>query len=113
MLDKENKWISNVYVMFYSSMQYIIRRCTISSRDLPVQPPVEVDKIWKITKTETAIIITCNDVEVVNFLFADSSNSACTPALGGDVVEHIKFLSSITPGQSDTASDFYKAGITS
>ena len=69
--------------------------------DLPVQPPVEVDKIWTITKTETAIIITCNNVEVLNLVFADNPDDDCETRWGGDVVEQIKFSS------YDTASDFY------
>eukprot|EP00116_Pleurobrachia_bachei_P006279 sb/3466541/ len=77
--------------------------CTFDT-DLPVQPPVEVEKVWKFTKTETALIITCNNVEVLNYLFADSLDSSCVQKWGGDVVKEIKFDSG-----SDTASDFYRA----
>ena len=73
--------------------------------DFPVQPPTEMEKIWTITKTETAFIITCNEFEVLNYLFADSSDSKCVPKWGGNVVEEIKFHS------IDTASDNYRAGI--
>ena len=93
-----------VTVKFSSSIQYRIYRCT-NQRDLPVQPPVEVDKIWTINKTETALIITCNNVEVLNFLFADGSGNDCVTKLGGDVVEKILFHDFY-----DTASDFYRAG---
>eukprot|EP00116_Pleurobrachia_bachei_P011823 sb/3472085/ len=72
--------------------------------DLPVQPPVEVDKIWMISKTETALIITCNDVEVLNYVFADSSEN-CEFKWGGDKVDHIGIYNDY-----DTASDFYRAG---
>eukprot|EP00116_Pleurobrachia_bachei_P006482 sb/3466744/ len=72
--------------------------------NLPVQPPrEEVDKIWTISKTETALIITCNDVEVLNYLFADSSDSTCVPRWIHDV-ENIEFNS-----PTDTASDIYRA----
>ena len=84
-------------------MQYHMDFCVTSYTDLPVQPPTGVEKIWTITKTEAAFIITCNEVEVVNFLFADSSNSNCVPNLGGNTVEQIEFRS------DDTASDFYRA----
>ena len=102
--DKESNWFSTVDVKFSSSMQYRIFTCMATYIDLPVQPPVEVEKTWKITKTETALTITCNDVEVLNYLFADSSNSNCVPKLGGDVVEQIQF------SKWDTASDFYREG---
>ena len=104
MYKKDSSYIGSVQVKFSSTVQYYIGSCSTDLTDLPVQPPVEVDKIWTITKTETAIIITCNNVEVLNFLFANGSDS-CVPRWGGDVVEKIKFSSSW-----DTASDFYRAG---
>ena len=99
-------YIGNVAVKFTSPMQYSIYYCTgyNSYIDLPVQPPAGVEKIWTFNKTETAIIITCNGVVVLNYLFAASSDSSCVTRWGGDVVEQIKFT------VSDTASDFYKAG---
>ena len=104
MFDKGSSYISTMGVRFSSTMNYAINDCFGGYTDLPMQPPVEADKIWTITKTETALIITCNDVEVVNYLFADSSNSNCAAKWGGDVVEQIKFHS------VDKASDFYRAG---
>ena len=103
MLDKDSSHISGVQLKFSSPMQYHIYFCVTTWTDLPVNPPMEVEKIWTITKTEAAFIITCNEVEVVNFLFADSSNSNCVPNLGGNTVEQIEFRS------DDTASDFYRA----
>ena len=103
--DKDGSEICAVQITFSSPMQYFIGHC-LGMTDL--QPPEEEDKIWKFTKTKTAIIIICNGVEVLNYLFADSSDSKCVPQWGGDVVEQIKF-SSI----HDTASNFYRAGMTS
>ena len=97
-------YISYMYVIFDSKMQYMITDC-IFYTDLPVQPSIEAENIWTITKTETALIIKCNDVEVLNYLFADSSNSECVPIWAGDVVEYIGF------DNLDTASDFYRAGM--
>eukprot|EP00116_Pleurobrachia_bachei_P005144 sb/3465406/ len=102
MYDEDVVFIGNVGVKFSSPMQYLIVFCTIWT-DLPVEPPVEVNKVWTITKTETGLIITCNNVEVLNYLFADSSFITCVPNLGGYVVEKIMFYS------SDKASDFYRA----
>eukprot|EP00116_Pleurobrachia_bachei_P004063 sb/3464325/ len=101
---RSSSWIIGwVDVKFSSTMQYQIDNCATSYTDLPVQPPVEVEKIWTIRKTETALIITCNNVEVLKYLFADSSNNNCVPRWGGNVAEQIKF------DKNDTASDFYKA----
>ena len=100
--EKDSNEISIVKVKFSTTMQYKIEDCTTDWQELPVQPPVEADKIWTITKTETALIITCNNVEVLNYLFAGSSQSTCVTTLSGDVVEQIKFT------DTDTASDFYR-----
>eukprot|EP00116_Pleurobrachia_bachei_P008162 sb/3468424/ len=100
--DTNSTLIGTVNVRFTSPMEYFIGRCFYYT-DLPVQPPVEVEKIWTITKTNTTLNITCNNVEVVNYLFADSSDARCVPLYGGDVVEEIRF------NNADTASDFYRA----
>ena len=108
MYDKDDSWISGVRVRFLTTMMYMIEYCTPGDGtnyvNLPVQPVVEAETIWTITKTETSLNISCNNVEVLNYFFADSSSSNCVPKLGGDVVEAIKFHS------SDKASDFYRAG---
>eukprot|EP00116_Pleurobrachia_bachei_P006753 sb/3467015/ len=98
-------WLNffSVRVKFSSPMQYYMGYCT-DWTTLPVQPPVEVDKIWTITKAKTALIITCNNVEVLNYLFAGSSISDCVTKFGGGDVGKIEFSSSY-----DTASDFYRA----
>ena len=93
---------------FTSPMTYIIAACT-KSGDLPVQPPVKVEKIWTITKTETAWIITCNNVELVNLLFTESSDVRCASTWDGNIVKGITFSMN---GAADTASDFYRAGNT-
>eukprot|EP00116_Pleurobrachia_bachei_P009434 sb/3469696/ len=108
MFDKDGSISGYVKVDFSSTMQYWIGYCSTSWTNLPVEPPLEVDKIWTITKTETALIIACNNVQVLNYLFADGLNKYCVKYWGGDVVEQIAFIG------SGTASDFYKvdSGIT-
>ena len=95
--------IADLIVKFSSPMQYYLWNCS-KWTNLPVQPPVKVDKIWTITKTHTSLRITCNNVEVLNYKFADSSDSNCVPRWGGNVVGKIIFK------KSDSASDFYRAG---
>ena len=104
MYDKDGSYISAVVLVFSSpDNRYQIIPCSsLTLTDLPVQPPKEVGKVWAITKTENALLISCNGVEVLNYLFADSSDSKCVTSWGGDVVDQIKFVG--------TASDFYRAG---
>jgi hypothetical protein len=105
MYDKDSSSIGMVKVYFEPQMGYDIAFCTsVWFTELPVQPPGEVEKIWTIAKTETAIIITCNGVEVLNYLFADSSMSDCVPRWDGDVVDMIIFI------EHGRAPDFYRAG---
>ena len=106
MFGKDSSLIGGLSVKFSDPMKYQIASCTSVGTKLSTVP-AEVDKIWTITKTETALIITCNDVEVLNYLFADSSDSRCVPTWGDDVVEEIMFR------RDDSASDFYRAGILS
>ena len=100
----DNSYMTFISLNFSDPMQYYLQYCTHDLKDLPVQPPVEVDKVWTFTKTDTAFIIKCNEVEVLNYLYSDAFNSACgTEArYGGDIVE-MGFAG------ADTASDFYRA----
>ena len=103
--------LTRVYVLLTATAKgkFKIGGCTGNNFiDLPVQPPKEVDKIWTFTKTETSLSITCNDVEVVDYVFADSPKSNCVPHLGGDVEQII--FESFNADNYDTASDFYRAG---
>ena len=98
--DSDDSTITVIAVLFSSPMQYRIYRCT--NWDELVGAPDEVEKIWTIVKTETTLIISCNDVEVVNFQYTDSSMGYCE--LEGSVVNHFKFS-----GTFDQASQFYRA----
>ena len=104
MYDKDNIYINDVNVSFSAALQFQIGWCNYY-KDFPVQPPVKVEKIWTIAKTETAIIIVCNNVEVLNFVFTDGVLDECVTKWSRDIVEHFKFNS------NDKASDFYRAGI--
>ena len=103
MYSADEKLIGGVTVRFTSPMKYSIGQCTDTDKlpDLPVQPGDEVDKIWKITKNTNALSIECNEVEVLNYTFSDSSDTDCVTKWGGDVMK-IKFT------EHDTASDGYE-----
>ena len=68
----DSNYIGRVFVKFHSPIQYHIDHCQ-SWIDLPTQPPDDVNKIWTFTKTDTAFIISCNGVEVLSYVFSDSS----------------------------------------
>ena len=94
-------------------MDYYISFCTNGFiEDLPVpaevfellnKADVENEKSCTISTTETALIVTCNNVEVLNYQLADSSDSRCISMYSGDVVDEIWFRS------YDSASNYYKA----
>ena len=108
MYNKGGNYIGAIRVKFTSPMSYYMTHCMGWCTDdcplLPVQPPVEVEKIWTIEKTETAYIITCNNVKVLHYQFAYSSWRSCATNLAGADVEQIEFF------EKDTASDYYKKG---
>ena len=62
----QDELIAGVVVKFSSPIKYSIGGCKPDLTDLPTQPPDDVDKIWTFKKTSTALIISCNGVEVLN-----------------------------------------------
>ena len=99
----QEEYISDIRLDLSSSAtpKYKIQPCTPPTI-FPVDLPVEQDKIWTITKTATALKIECNDVEVVDYLYSDSSDSRCVTRFSQDI-EKIIF-----PSDYDTASDEYR-----
>ncbi|KAL5248076.1 hypothetical protein ACHWQZ_G017302 [Mnemiopsis leidyi] len=95
-----------VYLHFTSTLQYWIYYCSTSYTDFPTNPPADVNKVWRITKTRTSGIrlqIHCNDVEVLDILISDTtcSYSDWSTYWNRDI-EKMYF------DYSDTASDYYK-----
>ena len=90
--------VTTIFLSFRpkNSITYSITYCSSSTYIENV--PTEIDKIWKITKTSTSLIITCNDVEVVNMVYADSTEDYCITKMGRSV-KKIYFF------DTDTASD--------
>ena len=60
--------IAGLWVKFSSPMQYAIALCTSDFTDLPVQPPLGLDKIWTIAKTETDMTLWYDNVELLRFV---------------------------------------------
>ena len=108
-----------VYVYFYTSqgdiaggvnlrltstLQYCINFCT-SCTNFPTNPPADVNKVWRITKTRTSGIrlqIHCNDVEVLNILMSDTTCSSSSWSTFWD-----RNIRKMYFRFSDSASDFY------
>ena len=95
-------WFSGISLSFSITPRYYIWYCTSSDTTFPVDLPAELDKIWTITKTATALVIECNDVEVLNYLYSEASMASCVTTLSQDV-EKIWFTSI-----NDDASDAYR-----
>ena len=76
-------------VLFTNPPQYHIGYCVYAFPVFPVTFPVEQDKIWTFTKTDTALIIDCNGVEVLNYVFSGSGLPNCASTMSLDV-ERIK-----------------------
>jgi len=81
---------------------YKISSCVTSETSFSTTLPSEQEKIWTITKTDTALIIMCNGIEVVEVIYANYED-ACANAWN-DVAKILFY-----PG-NDTASDEYRQG---
>ena len=68
---KNNKWLGyfgGIGVEFGHTFKYWLDGCSTELKqedytEFPVQPTIEVDKIWTFTITETSVMISCNGVE--------------------------------------------------
>ena len=100
-----------VRIYFTSPPQYELTWCTVK-KDFDTELPDETDKVWTITLSkpsgETHVVITCNNVKVLDVVFSDAICTFPDPhwseVWGGDV-EEIMFSSCC-----DTATDYYRLG---
>ena len=100
--DAQDEGIANFVILFISPTKYTMAKCQNDWPVLPTQPPDDVDKIWTFTKTTTALIISCNGVELLNYVFSTSSDGRCVSTWSRDV-EIIQF-----DATRDKASDYYR-----
>ena len=86
-------------------IEYRPRRFTIPSCGLyqkfPPHLPVEVNKVWTISRTKEALTILCNGVEVLNLVYAEI-NKYCTRSWS-------KSSSMINFRSDDLTSDYIKS----
>ena len=93
-----------VRVKFTDPPQYHITWC--SSHWENFTAPEEQLRTWTITVSDSSVILTCNGVEIVNYLFSESTRDDCVSHWNRDVVK-MKFMSN--NDGTDTASDEYRA----
>ena len=91
-------------VKFTAPPSYWIEHC--SSDWGTFTAPEEQVRIWTITYTDTLLILACNGVEIVNYMFSESSRDDCASTWSRDA-EKIKFRND--SAGIDTASDKYRA----
>ena len=100
-------WIA---ILFSNPIKYLVALCSaheiLPSKEFQNPPPVELNKIWTISKTSTHLVIQVNGVEVLNFEFATAPLLSCATQWGQDVTK-IAFWSSDN-SDDDTASDEYR-----
>ena len=92
-------------VKFADPPQYKIGWCSTDWVTFTNIPEEQV-RTWTITKTDTSVILACNGVEIVNYLFSESTTDDCVSYWSRDGVK-MKFMSEID--DIDTASDKYRA----
>ena len=90
-----------IFVDFNEPPTYKIGYCT---NDIVFTMPQSVapDAIWTVTKTKSALILQCNEEEIYNYKFAESTMASCVSNWVLDKGDHILFMS------GDTASKAYR-----
>ena len=89
----------SIKVKYGSTFQFKIHVCT-GFMDFPVQPPSETTnstRVWRITKTSSALKMSCDDLQVLDYAFGESSlgDSMCSGLWQGDTVKSLKFSKSL------------------
>ena len=85
---------------FEDSLRVYMSYCS-SVTKFTTEPPAVISKTWTIWKTFETIIVKCNEVEVMRFVFPAGS---CKEQWGGDSVSDIHF------GLHDNSSLQYRPG---
>lgn len=98
---QNDDYIANINIRFGDVPTYKISSCVTSETNFSTTLPTEQEKIWKIIKSDTELIILCNGIEVVNVSYSDYSET-CANAWNRDVAKILFY-----PG-NDTASANYR-----
>ena len=101
---QDDTYSGDMYVKFTDPPQYWIGYCNADW--VTFTAPEEQVRTWTITKTETSVVLACNGVEIVNYLFSESTRDVCVSYWSRDATK-MKFRSN--SNGIDTASDKYRA----
>ena len=104
LLDSQGYDIGYVYFNFANPQKYQIYPCSNYRPAFPTAPPIEVNKVWKITQlTGPRITIHCNGVKVLDLtLNKDTCSGTRWITQWSKKVAKIKFY------KDDRASDYYR-----
>ena len=94
----------SVTIKFNSPIQYSLGQwCSSSYSPLPITPPDEVEKTWRIwyDQQEQALAVWCNDVKVLDVILSGDGCDSYTDWVWTRETVKIQFVS------GDTASDQY------
>ena len=90
-----------ITVRFKNPPEYSVGYCTPDGIFPTFTMPDGDVKIWTITKYSTKVILHCNEVEIFNYKFSESTRAECQ-GIWSPEKTHFHF------GTTDTASDFYR-----
>ena len=101
--DESEPFIARIHLYFESAIRYRVSKCQSYPNRFPTEPPDDVEKIWTFTKTSTVLNISCNGVEVLNYVFSES-------VLGGKCANFwSRDVETILFDDADNATDSYRA----
>ena len=69
--DKNSDWAGGFIVQFDDVPKYLIAWCYKDWRPFLIELPSNNTRIWSITRTETGLIVYCNDVKLLEERFSD------------------------------------------
>ena len=105
---QDDSYCGDMCVKFTNPPQYWVGSCN-NDMEITFTAPEGQVRTWTITKTETSVVLACNGVEIVNYLFSESTRDVCVSYWSRDVVK-MKFMSN--NNDIDTASNKYRAKTT-
>ena len=97
-------WITTVRWRF-RDWGYTLLRCTPEDFSLKlIAVPSAVKKTWEITATTEKLVIKCNEVEVLDFIYNNAYSDKCSAKVEGREVRTIMFIG------EDSATKKFESG---
>ena len=89
-------------IKFDTSIQWGIVNCDYNRNEFS-NLPTDINKEWMIDKKIDRLIVKCNGIKVLEFMYATARDTDCKEAYG-------RADTQLYFGTSDSASDFYDVG---